>query len=257
MKYPNVAGSFYPQDENELSKMIDLFLTQVRPISLNPKGIIAPHAGFVYSGPIAAVAYSLLKNMKQKPQKIAVFSPSHYYRFSKIATSNQDFFNTPLGNIKLDQSLLSKVIQQNFASLNEEVFEQEHALEVHLPFLQKVVGSFELLPFIVGPTDPDELKELISFLVKEDVFIVISTDLSHFHSYDEANLIDQKTCELIINKDEEKILGDHACGVYPLKGVLKWAKENRLEIKLLDRRNSGDTSKNVDRVVGYASFAIF
>ena len=258
IKKTNVSGRFYPSNPNELASDISSYLTQNSNFHQLPKAIIAPHAGYIYSGPTAGFAYKLLKENKDKIKKVCVLSPSHYYRFSGVALGDFDYYETPLGKIPIAKKFNENIVKLfPFLEILPEAFEKEHALEVHLPFLQEVLGSFELLPLIVGPSEPEDLAKIFSYLENEGFFFVISSDLSHFHPYNEACAIDEKTCQMVEEKNYHYLSGDRMCGVYPVRGLLKWAEDENFKIKRLDLSNSGDTAGDHSSVVGYGSFAIY
>jgi len=256
VKYPNQAGRFYPSHEKDLSRIIELMLGQAHETDIIPRALIVPHAGYVFSGPVAASAYKALQKIKRRVQNCAVLSPTHYFHLNGIATSTYDFFRTPLGDIPVASELVSEILNNELAGADDSVFEQEHALEVHLPFLQRTLERFFLLPFIVGDATPGQVSSLIDFLAKRDVLIIVSSDMSHFMDYSSAKHLDQQTSDKIINKEYEQLHGNDACGLFPLRGLLKWAKERSLTITNVDLRNSGDTAGSKDQVVGYGSYLI-
>ena len=258
VKQPNVAGTFYPDNPDELKNLLQMYLKEANPtVSLtNPQAIIAPHAGLIYSGSIAASAYKYLEQMEVKPDKIAVLSPGHYYDFAKIAVSDATHFKTPLGEIPLDRELIEYLLQKDQVENIPQVFEREHALEVHLPFLQMILPQCRLIPLVVGRVSPTEVEEVIEMLNSHRVFIVVSSDLSHFHDYEAARKIDFDTSKIIENKEYEKLRSSYACGYYSLKGLLKWSLTKGLAIKTLDVRNSGDTAGDKSKVVGYGAFSV-
>jgi AmmeMemoRadiSam system protein B len=259
VKLPNVAGAFYPADKVKLTEMVKTFLKQSQPPQKNkiPRALIAPHAGYVYSGQVAASVYKLLEQIKDKVNKVAVLSPSHFFGLKSLAISDATHFYTPLGEIPVCSKTIEKL--KDFPQIEElpKAFEKEHALEVHLPFLQSVLGNFELIPLIVGQVEAQEVYEIIDFFDKENIFMVISSDLSHFHDYDTAKKIDLKTKKTLEKMDYENLAHEDACGYYPLRGLLKWAKENELSLETIDMRNSGDVSGDKSRVVGYGSYIVY
>ena len=258
VKRPNVAGMFYPDDFNELTKMLKSYLGKACPSIFfnNLQAIIAPHAGYIYSGSVAATAYKYLQNMEKKPDKIAVFSPSHYYDLDKIAVHNATHFKTPLGEMPLDRDMIGCLLKKNLVENIPSVFEKEHALEVHLPFLQMILPHAQLIPLVVGRVTPQEVEKVIELLNHHNIFIVVSSDLSHFHDYKTAVNIDGHTCKIIEKKEYEKLHPVLACGCYPIKGLLKWSIAKGLEVEALDVRNSGDTAGDKSQVVGYGAFGV-
>lgn len=259
IKATNVAGAFYPGDKEELHSLLDTCFQHAKNTLMVPdlKAIIVPHAGYIYSGEVAASAYQVLEKIKNKVKTVVVFSPSHHYGFEGVALSDATHFNTPLGNIEVNQEAQKKIRNVEKVEILPQAFEKEHALEVHLPFLQKVLNDFSIVPMIVGQVSPQKIKELIELLDSEDVFFIVSSDLSHFHDYKTCQEIDGKTDQRIEQKDIEGISGNDACGYYPLRGLLLWAKENDLNITSVDLRNSGDTAGDKSRVVGYGSYLIY
>ncbi len=242
-----VAGSFYPANKKELETMIDKFLKNVPFLDIKPKSLIVPHAGYIYSGQVAAHAYSLLKNYKK--QKIILLGPSHFVYFDDVAADANDYWETPLGKVKL--------VQNNFLKI-EEAHVNEHCLEVQLPFLQKTLENFEILPLVVGDINPKEISERMISLLDNNTMLIISSDLSHYNDYDTAVKIDKTTTQSIQNLDYNKMAkeGD-ACGKIPILTVVDIAQKLKWRCKLLSYKNSGDVTGNKSQVVGYASFAFY
>jgi AmmeMemoRadiSam system protein B len=258
VRLPAVAGQFYTDNATVLSDQIRQFLLQAAAGAVHaPKAIIAPHAGYIYSGPVAATAYKTLEPVRNKIRRVVIMSPAHRYGFRGIAWSAADYFRTPLGDLKVDREAIDSLNHLPFVANIEQAFEGEHALEVHLPFLQSVLDSFDIVPFIVGMAEPEQVAEVLETLWGDDqTLIVISSDLSHFHDYQTARQHDHKTSQLIEALDYQHIHGDDACGVYPLSGLLLAAKRKKLHASLLDLRNSGDTAGSHDSVVGYGAYII-
>jgi len=222
-----------------------------------PRAIIVPHAGYIYSGPVAAPAYHTLLQYKDQIKKVVLLGPSHRVAFNGLALSGMDYFSTPLGDIPIDHSVNQGLLQHSGVNIMEQAHQYEHSLEVHLPFLQAVLDDFQLIPIVVGDTEPELVATVVEELLDDDLTIcVTSTDLSHFHDYATAQKLDSATSQSILNMDYKKIGFEDACGRNPLKGVLYWAKKHGYKVSLLDLRNSGDTSGTRDRVVGYGSYLI-
>jgi hypothetical protein len=259
IRKPAVAGTFYPDSKTQLTQEINQLLNkQVVQNNLIPKAMILPHAGIMYSGEVAAAGYNLISQIKQQVKQVVLLGPSHYVAFSGIATSDCDAFITPLGVIPLAtdlaQSLATKFHQ---VAVMNDAHEREHSLEVHCPFLQCTLDEFTLLPLTVGDCSVQQVAEVIEFLWQQQKnLIIISSDLSHYHSYEEAIKLDNKTAEKILNFDTS-VTPDQACGCYPVNGMLAVAKNNKLSIKKLLMQNSGDTSGDKFRVVGYGAFALY
>lgn len=254
--HPVVAGSFYPSNPVALKNMLDQFLMDAKdkrdlPI---PRAIIAPHAGYIYSGPIAASAYACLEN-STSIKRVAVFAPSHQLLFSNVAISEAHFFETPLGKIPVDREKVSELLSFPQVNLLEEAFDQEHALEVHLPYLQSTLKEFLLIPFIIGQISYQKVAEILENLLDDsEILIVISSDLSHYLDYKIAQTVDQKTAQAILDLKPEAIDWEQACGCVGIQALLEAAKKYHLKPKLIDLRNSGDTAGDKNRVVGYGAF---
>jgi len=259
IRHMAVAGTFYPADKNQLRLMLKGYLDDAPQNNKVPKAIIVPHAGYIYSGPIAATAYARLQLAEQPIKKVLLIGPSHRVGFKGMALSTADQFATPLGNIAIDTETVKQLAELPFVQYSDQIHELEHSLEVQLPFLQMVLGSFSLIPIVTGDATPDQVCQVIEkFWEQEDVLIVISSDLSHFHDYQTAKKMDQLTSEIIEQLQYEKLDGESACGRVPVSGLMALARKNKLEIKNIDLRNSGDTAgfADLDRVVGYGTYVI-
>ena len=249
-----VAGTFYPADKTQLKAMISQFYDKAEDQPAVGKFLIAPHAGYIYSGEIAASCYAPLRKRSSEITKVILIGPSHYVGFSGLAIPTTDFYETPLGNIPIDKELAAKAVQLSDVMEYDQAHLQEHSLEVHLPFLQESLENFTLLPVVVGMTEPENVAELIKLLWGGDeTLFVISSDLSHYKDYEDACSTDSATTKKIesLNTDFDHY---NACGCTPIKGMIIAAKEKKLKPRLIDLRNSGDTAGSKDRVVGYASF---
>jgi AmmeMemoRadiSam system protein B len=251
-----VAGMFYPADHDELQQMVSGFLREVpADASPPPKAIIAPHAGYIYSGPIAASAYARLAPLRDTIRRVVLLGPSHRLGFSGIAASSADYFHTPLGDVALDQALLEQVTVHCGVQLLDQAHQMEHSLEVQLPFLQEVLGDFTLLPLVVGDARPEEVATVLRAVWGgEETLIVVSSDLSHYHDYATAQRMDRATSHAIEQLDPQAIGSGDACGRTPLSGLLLVAREKRLHAETIDLRNSGDTAGPRDQVVGYGAY---
>jgi len=222
-----------------------------------PKAIVAPHAGYIYSGATAASVYNLLKPASRTITRVVLLGPAHRVRLAGMALPASSKFVTPFGEIAIETEMQNKVIKLSKVSVSEDAHAFEHSLEVHLPFLQAVLENFKLLPVVVGDASADEVATLVdSVWGQDETVIVISTDLSHFRSYESATKFDKSTCEAILNWDTN-LNGEQACGCFPLNGMLKTAAKRQMRINLIDYRNSGDTAGSHDRVVGYGAFALY
>jgi len=255
---PAVAGTFYPASAVELRREVQTFLAQARPAAPPepaPKVLIAPHAGYVYSGPIAASAYACLSGAAGLIERVVLLGPAHRVHVQGMALPAADHFQTPLGEIGIDQEAVAAVEGLPQVIISDQAHAQEHSLEVHLPFLQQVLGTFKLVPFAVGSASPQQVAEVLDCLWGGDeTLIVISSDLSHYLPYPRACAADEFTAETILHL-QPRLDHHQACGATPINGLLLTAQARGLEPRLLDLRNSGDTAGDKSRVVGYASFA--
>lgn len=252
-----IAGRFYPDNGLALSRAVNDFLEAVSPSEKAIKAMIVPHAGYIYSGATAAKAYGALKQQAKHIKRVVLLGPAHRVYVKGIALSNASHFATPLGNIAIDTQAIQELSQQQHVTILDEAHAEEHSLEVHLPFLQKIIPSFQLVPIVVGDISPENLAPFIETLWGgNETLIVISSDLSHFHSYDQANKIDTNTCDKIL-QFQTNLKPEEACGCRPVNGLLHLAKQKQLEIELLERCNSGDTAGDKKRVVGYASYLLY
>lgn len=255
---PAVAGQFYPGNAGELRRLVESFLrTAATATGPAPKAIIAPHAGYVYSGPVAASAYARLIPARDVIRRVVLLGPAHFASFDGLAAPRHAAFATPLGIVPVDTDavgdLCSRLRQVIFL---DEAHAGEHALEVHLPFLQVVLAGFKIVPLLVGDADPDEIAEVIEALWDGGATrLVISSDLSHYHDYAGAQALDTATARAIEALRPADIGGDQACGRLPVCGLLRAARHHALRVRTLDLRNSGDTAGPRDRVVGYGAFA--
>jgi MEMO1 family protein len=253
-----VAGMFYPGDAGTLAREIEEYLGQSaeEPIAQGfPKLVIVPHAGYIYSGPVAAHAYSLLRPARGIVRRVVLLGPCHRVPVRGLALPGAKAFETPLGRVAVDEQAAAAIRDLPQVVELPAAHAQEHALEVQLPFLQQVLGEFSLLPLVVGDVAPEEVAEVLERLWGgQETLIVISSDLSHYHPYEVAREIDGATVRAILSFDSG-ISHEQACGATPVAGALLAAKRHSLEPKLLDCRNSGDTAGGKSQVVGYASFA--
>ncbi len=254
---PAVAGMFYPGGSAALRAMVDEFMVQAAvPAGAAPKAVIAPHAGLVYSGPIAANAYAQLAPAREQIQRIVLLGPSHRVPFRGLALSSAERFSTPLGEIPLDLEAMTLLDGLPQVRVLDQAHAQEHSLEVQLPFLQRVLGEFRLVPLVVGEASAEEVAEVIERLWGgPETRFVISSDLSHYHDYATARRMDQATSRAIEALRPEAIGYEDACGRIPVRGLLRAAQRHGLRGRILDLRNSGDTAGPRDQVVGYGAYA--
>jgi AmmeMemoRadiSam system protein B len=256
VRHAAVAGHFYPDDPKELQRMIDALLSQAQGVKSPPKAIIAPHAGYVFSGPVAATAYARLASVRETAERVVLLGPSHRVALRGLALSSAGFFATPLGEIPVDHDATNLVHKLPQVTISDSAHAMEHSLEVHLPFLQSVLGDFSLIPIVVGDATPQEVGEVLDLLWDgEQTLVVISSDLSHYHDYATATRMDRETTRAIEGLRQD-IQPEQACGCRPVNGLLHVAQRRDLRVTTLVVRNSGDTSGNKDRVVGYGAYAL-
>jgi len=256
---PAVAGLFYPRDDAALSREVDAALATTSPMLAPgvPKAMIVPHAGYVYSGPVAAQAYARLIPARDIIKRVVLLGPCHRVPVQGLALPEASTFATPLGRVDVDAHAVAAVAGLPQVSASDAAHAEEHALEVQLPFLQRVIGPFTVVPFAVGAATAAEVAEVIERLYGgPETLILVSSDLSHYHPYESARAIDGETVRSILALDSSIDHGQ-ACGATPIAGLLELARRRGLAPELLDLRNSGDTAGDKRRVVGYASFAFW
>ena len=258
IKHPVVAGLFYPGSPQELQSTVDSFMREARTAEeRRPRALIAPHAGYRYSGPVAASAYATLGPWADAIRRVVVLAPSHRVPFRGIALSSADAFETPLGDIPVDRVAVRSLTGLPGVLVLDAAFAEEHALEVQLPFLQRTLGEFTLVPLVIGDAEGADVERVIEALHDDDTLIVVSSDLSHYHPYDDCQRRDRATSALIEDLDADDIGPYDACGAYPIRGLLKAARAHGWQVATLDLRNSGDTSGDKSRVVGYGAYAFY
>ena len=254
-----IAGMFYPGKPDVLARNVDALLAAATPAATIavPKAIIAPHAGYIYSGPIAASIYALIAPARARIKRVVVLGPTHRVAVHGIALPGVNAFATPLGNIAIDAGAVKQLMALPYVGVSAEAHRQEHSLEVHLPFLQKVINEFTLVPLAVGRATAQQVASVIDMLWGgEETLIVISSDMSHYLPYAEAQATDNATAEAILALRTD--LNHHqACGATPVIGLNLLAQQRGLKAQLIDLRNSGDTAGDKARVVGYGSFAYY
>lgn len=251
-----VAGAFYPGNALQLAQQVDALLSQAPDPHVRPKALIVPHAGYAYSGPVAASAYAAVAAMNPKPTRVVLLGPSHHVGFKGVALPGTHALATPLGLVEVDERLVDLALRFPFVGASPLAHKREHSLEVQLPFLQRALGSFKVLPMIVGQVPPEDIAALLSAVWGgPETLVVVSSDLSHYLSFDEARALDASTAERIGALDAEHLTPEQICGAEPVRGLLVAAREHHLNARVLDLRNSGETAGNRARVVGYGAFA--
>lgn len=252
---PAVAGQFYPADPMQLKHDIQELMSECRAFDLIPKALIVPHAGYIYSGAIAATAYATLRSSAAHIRRVVLLGPTHRVAVRGLALPNAQAFDTPLGRVMLDVEAMHAVSHLPQISVSAGGHAQEHSLEVQIPFLQSILSDFTLLPLAVGMATPEEVAEVLETVWGGDeTLIVISSDLSHFLPYAMAQRVDKETVQSIL-KLHQPLTHEQACGGTPINGLIIAAQQHHLTPHLLDLRNSGDTAGSKEQVVGYAAFA--
>ena len=271
---PAVAGLFYPGDPESLRAMIDADLAEAgahvgdRSAATpdpdtrrrsTPKALIVPHAGYVYSGPVAASAYARLAPVAASITRVVLLGPAHRVPVEGMAVPAVDGFATPLGIVAIDDEARRRALTCRGVHRDDRAHADEHSLEVHLPFLQRVLGleGWSVLPVVVGQAGADDVADLLDALWGgPETLIVVSTDLSHYHDAATASRLDARTARAVVERDTDRLDPSDACGVYPLRGLLVAARRHELPIHLLDLRTSADTAGGPQRVVGYGAFTV-
>lgn len=263
VRTPAVAGTFYPDDPDELAAVVDGELARAAvaagtPPRPRPKAIIAPHAGYRFSGPVAASAYQLLRDGGAPIERVVLLGPAHRVPLLGMALPSVDRFATPLGTVTIDDDARRRVAEHPAVHIDDRPHAGEHSLEVHLPFLQRALGdSWTLLPIVVGDARPGDVADVLDLCWGDDATLVVaSSDLSHYLDHGTATRRDRDTADLIVRGDAAALDPERACGARPIAGLLEAARRRGLHVELIDLRNSGDTAGPPDRVVGYGAFAV-
>lgn len=252
-----VAGKFYPGGAKILRETVERYLSQVAvegPTNGRlPKAIIGPHAGYPYSGPVAASAYSRLAPIAETTRRIILLGPAHYVPVRGLAASSATAFDTPLGRVPCDERALAPALRLPQVAISDQAHAPEHSLEVHLPFMQVVFEAFSIVPLVVGQATPEEVSEVLDCLWGgPETVVVISSDLSHFQDYETARSLDRRTSARIEALDY--VREDWACGGRAINGLLHLARRRGMAVRAVDVRNSGDTAGPRHSVVGYGAY---
>jgi len=258
VRTPIAAGTFYPEDPDELRQTVQDLLAEAEAASGEtslPKAMIVPHAGYSYSGPIAATAYARLKRGRDRIRRVVLLGPAHRVMFRGLAASSAECFATPLGHLYVDREAIDTALQLESVQVLDEAHLPEHSLEVHIPFLQETLGDVTIAPFLVGNAEIKEIVELLELLWGgEETLIIVSSDLSHYHDYETCRRLDEETSEAIVSARPELLRPEGACGYRAIAALITQATRHNLGPRLIDLRNSGDTSSHRDRVVGYGAY---
>ena len=261
---PAVAGSFYPADPGALRSALERAFADAMPADPDtpfsvpvPEALVVPHAGYVYSGPVAATAYARLLAGRDDIRRVVLLGPSHRVPLRGLGLSSADAWSTPLGDVVLDHDLDDALLALPSVAVDDVAHGPEHSLEVQVPFLQAVLGEFRLVPLVVGDAGPDEVANALELVWGgAETVIVVSTDLSHYHRHRDAVRLDARTASAIVARDGAAIGDRDACGARPLRGLLTAAVRHDLSVQSLDLRTSGDTAGDLTSVVGYGAFAV-
>lgn len=257
VRKPAVAGLFYPADPEALRSAVQACLGECRAEGAVPKAIIAPHAGYAYSGPVAAAAYAPLRPARGTISRVVLLGPAHRVPLEGLAVPSCSAFQTPLGRVEIDSDGIRQALSFHQVHLDDAAHGPEHALEVHLPFLQVVLERFRIVPLLVGESTFETVAEVVQGLWGgAETLIVVSSDLSHYHSDADARQIDAETARRIVCLEVERLSGRRACGYLPVGGLLQTARRDGLSVRTLALRNSGEVSGDRSRVVGYGAFAV-
>ena len=255
VKESTLAGMFYPSDPFELERQIKSYLADSEINLPIPKAIIAPHAGLIYSGAIAARAYACLVKAQSCIKQVVLIGPAHRHPVSGVAVTQADYYATPLGNIPIDTRAVQSILSSSHVHVVEQAYYQENAIEVQLPFFQIALKDFKLIPLLTGSATPEEVATVLEALWNgEETLVVVSSDLSHYWDYHSAKKMDEKTAQSILELNPESISPEQACGGLAVQALLLCARKRKLTISQVDLRNSGDTAGGRDQVVGYGAF---
>lgn len=254
---PAVAGSFYPRERAELMTTVEALMSRAsRSGETGLVGVIAPHAGYMYSGPVAASAFASLGTQVRTVERVLLIGPPHYVPLHEIAAPSSQTFATPLGEIEIDHAAIAALLDAGLVTIDDRAHAPEHSLEVELPFLQHALGHFQLIPLLVGDVTPEQVASVIGAVLDARTLLVVSTDLSHYLDGASARARDLATAEAIERFDFTSLGPEDACGFAALNGALCAGDQHGWRIKRIDLRNSGDTSGDRGRVVGYGAWAL-
>jgi AmmeMemoRadiSam system protein B len=260
---PAVAGLFYPDDASSLAAAVEAYLAEAAegahavPAARAGgaiRAIIVPHAGYIYSGPIAGSAYARLAALKGRIRRVVLIGPAHRVALRGLAVARAEAFATPLGNVPVEREGVERALALPQVRVLDEAHRLEHSLEVQLPFLLAALGPVPVVPLVAGEASAAEIAEVLETLWDAETLVVVSSDLSHYHDYGTARRMDTATSAAIEALDERAIGEDQACGRVPIAGLLRLARKRGLRARTVDLRNSGDTAGPRERVVGYGAY---
>jgi AmmeMemoRadiSam system protein B len=259
---PAVAGRFYPATGEELEATVRGFLEAASPVpGFAPVALVAPHAGYVYSGAIAGSAYVLARGTAAAFRRVVLLGPSHYVSFRGLALPACAAFSTPLGEHAVDVGGVRELSAHPAVRPWARPHEEEHSLEVQIPFVRVVLGALPLVPLVTGDADPEDVADVLELVWTVDTLVVVSSDLSHYLPYDEARSVDAATAAAVESLDVDAVTPHRACGAVALRGLMVAARRRGLEARCVDLRSSGDTAPGRHgprgRVVGYGAFGFW
>jgi AmmeMemoRadiSam system protein B len=259
---PAVAGQFYPDDPGELDAMVRAFLEEAPRADTelppgHPVALVAPHAGYVYSGPIAGSAYARVVPARGTFQRVVVLGPSHHVAFRGLALPESEAFLTPLGEHRVEAAGAAALEADRVVLRSERAHAEEHSLEVQLPFLRVALGPLPIVPMVTGEATPHEIADALERVWDSSTLVVVSSDLSHYLPYDRAREADRRTATAVEGLRGDALRPHDACGATALRGLLEAARRRGLVARCLDLRNSGDTAGSRSRVVGYGAFGFW
>ena len=262
VREPAVAGTFYPSDPATLRATVERYLEDAAAAGGSgsappPKAVVAPHAGYVYSGPVAARAYARVVPLRGRVERVVLLGPAHRVPLTAIAAPGADALATPPGAVRVDTAARDRLVGAGSVVVSDQAHAGEHSLEVQLPFLQVALGEMAVLPLAVGRVPASAVADVLDAVWGGDeTLIVVSSDLSHYHDHATATELDRRTADAVVAKRPDRLGHDDACGVVPLQGLLLAAASRQMNVELLDLRTSADTAGDPGRVVGYGAFAL-
>lgn len=256
-----MAGRFYPGEADALAELVDRLMDEIEEPGADAPaaGYVAPHAGYRFSGPIAAHVYARLRAHADQVRRVVLVGPSHFVRLDGGAVPTVDNWATPLGEARVDAELRADLLASGLVVADDAPHQQEHSLEVQLPFLIRALGEFTVLPIGIGACPVDNAVDIVEAAMAgagDGAVLLCSTDFSHYHDQETARQLDRRTADAVLSLEADKIGVRDACGVFGLRGTVGWARRRGLTPELLDLRTSADTQGDPERVVGYPAFAL-
>lgn len=259
MRPPAVAGLFYPENANELRHAVNGYIAEASlraAVADRPKALIVPHAGYQYSGSVAGFAYRRVRDWSADIHHVVMIGPSHRVAIRGLAVPSVGTFMTPLGSVPIDATGRSRLLELGLVGISDAAHAVEHSLEVQLPFLQVVLKDFDILPITIGFALCEQVARAIDAVWGgSDTLVLVSSDLSHYHTWSDARQLDDATTRAIVERRSD-LPDEQACGACGINGLMQVARRRGLTVEVLDQRNSGDTAGDRSRVVGYGSYAL-